>query len=228
MSDEFQCGFCKKSYKRESTLASHKCKIKTRLLAKDTRQGRIALEIWLKFREYNRFGVKKNIPKWEAFIDSKEYNNFMDFSAYLIKEKIIKQEEFIDELIKQSIPIKKWTTHETRKLWIQTSLRREHPDKAIERSILTIQDWADENNIEWTKFFSEVSVGRALLWIETGKISPWLLHTTYTFKNLMSRINDQDLMHIYDIIDLRVWNAKIVKYKKDVERIKSVFKEYNF
>lgn len=228
MSDGFQCGFCKKVFKRESTLSSHKCKIKIRLLAKDTRQGRIALEIWTRFRTYNRIAFKKNKSKWECFMESREYQSFMDFAQFIIDNKPLKQEEFIDELIKQSVPIKKWKSIETQKNWIQTVLRREHPDRAIERSLLTIQDWADEYQEEWNEFFDKVTVGKALLWIETGKISPWVLHTASSFKFLMTRLTDQDLMHIYEFIDPKIWNAKILKYKGDVQRIKDVFKEYNF
>lgn len=228
MTDGFQCGFCKKVFKRESTLTSHKCKLKERLLAQGTRQGRIALEIWTKFREYNRLGFKKNLSRWECFMDSREYTSFMDFADYMIDAQPIKQEDFVDELIKQSVPIKNWTTHETRKNWIQTVVRREHPDRGIERSLATIQDWADEHDREWNTFFTEVTVGRAILWIETGKISPWVLHTSSSFKNLMNRMTDQDLVHIYEFIDPKVWSAKIIKYKRDVDHIKAVFKEYNF
>ncbi|AUS02593.1 hypothetical protein NVP2275O_012 [Vibrio phage 2.275.O._10N.286.54.E11] len=228
MSEGFQCGFCNKVYKRESTLISHKCKAKTRLLAKDTRQGRIALEIWITFRDYNRIKYKKGKTKWECFMGSSEYNSFMDFAAYLIDTNIIKQDEFIEELIKQSVPIKKWSTHATRQNWIQTVVRREHPDTGIERSLNTIQDWAEDYETEWTNFFKEVSVGKALLWIETGKISPWILHTAGTFNALLNRMNDQDLVHIYAFIDPSVWNVKTLKYKRDVSRIKEVFKEYQF
>ena len=224
--DLFTCGFCSKTYKREAALIKHKCQTKERMLLKDTRQMYIAVDCWKKFRQYHRMLWKACETPFEAFIKSREYTQFYDFSGYLMQTRPIKQEEFVMELIKQSIDIRNWSTQETRKQWVQTVLTNEHPDRGIERSLMVIQEWADENEVPWNEVFLYLPVGRAMLWIETGKISPWIIFTATTVDSLFERMTPEDFEYISSYLDANVWSTKCKLYSDDVNRIQEVFKEY--
>lgn len=220
---EYKCGYCGKVYKRESSLVKHMCKQKQRVLLRDTKEAKVALDIWLRFRKFARLPYKKNLQPYEAFAQSGEFQGFVDFGKYLIETQIIEHDKFIDKLLMDSVPIKQWTSHAVRKAWIKSVIFREHPDTAIARSIHAIQEWADNTGNEWQDFFKDVSTQRALLWIETGKISPWFIHAASTREELIGRFNDDEIQHIFEFLDPGVWGPKKVKYKVDYDAICGVF-----
>ena len=70
--DSFQCGYCKRVFKRESSVASHKCADKEKYLAKDTKKGLVAMDMWVKFRKFYRIRIKQTDQLYDAFAESKE------------------------------------------------------------------------------------------------------------------------------------------------------------
>lgn len=221
----FACGYCGKEYKREASLIKHKCEKKKRALLRGTKDATVALDIWLRFRKIAKLPYKKSLQPYDAFSESKEFTGFYEFAQYLIKAQMLQPEEFTNELLRDSIPIRDWTSFKLRKAWTQKILRRESPDAAIERSVLTITEWADQNETDWRNFFKEVSPQRAILLIETGKISPWFIYSASTRNELLSRFSDEEFMHIFEYIDPHVWNAKKLKFKEEAQRYEAVFLE---
>lgn len=221
----FKCGYCGKEYKRESSLIRHNCEKKKRALLRDTREAKVALDMWLRFRKFARIPYKKTLQPYDAFSESKEFSAFVDFAKYVIEVQPLKPDEFVDDLLKQAVPLRDWKTHKVRIAWTHKCLRTEHPDTAIERSIATITKWAQDTNEDWRQFFTKVSTQRALLMIETGRISPWFIYAASTKASLLDRFSDDEFMHLYEYINPQIWNAKKLKYKEDFARIENVFME---
>lgn len=221
----FTCGYCGKEYKRESSLINHKCEKKKRALLRDTREAKVALDFWLRFRTFARMPYKKSLQPYEAFSASKEFTAFVEFAKYVIEAQPLELENFVNELLRESVPMRDWSTLKVKTAWTHKVLRREHPDVAIERSIQTISKWAQDNNTDWRNFFKEVSPQRAILFIETGRISPWFVYAASTRHLLLDRFADEEFMHIYEYIDPHIWNTKKLKYKDDFARIEAVFAE---
>ena len=57
-------------------------------------------------------------------------------------------------------------------------------ETAVERSIKSMMDWAEEQNAQWSDYFRLVNTNRGVQHIQQGKISPWLLLGCTAGKNL--------------------------------------------
>ena len=64
----------------------------------------------------------------------------------------------------------KWASDITFNEWIKIRLKTESPDRAVERTIIFLEEWAKENNDKWYNYFTNVSPNLAVF-ICSGKIS---------------------------------------------------------
>lgn len=223
---KFKCGYCNREFAREATVVSHKCAARDKALMRNTKEGMLALDVWLRFRKFAKMPHKKTLQPYDAFAQSREFTAFVDFAKYIIEKQPVESDKFIDHLLRDAIPLRDWTTQKVHDAWVQKTLRSEPIDNAIKRSIENVQKWADNTGNEWTDFFAEVSPARAILLIETGKISPWFIYAASTRGNLLDRFSDEEFLHIFQYIDPHVWNAKKIRLKDDFAYMEEVFKAY--
>ena len=60
------------------------------------------------------------------------------------------------------MPLHKWASDRTFNEWIIVRLKTESPDRAVERTILFLEEWAKENNDKWYNYFTNVSPSLAV------------------------------------------------------------------
>jgi hypothetical protein len=87
--------------------------------------------------------------------------------------------------------------------------------------------WANDNSAQWNHYFNYVSLSRACYDIKDGKVSPWLILNSTSGKAMLQKFNDEQLVHIQNIIDPPFWVNKFKKLPADVELVKQVVKESN-
>ena len=61
--------------------------------------------------------------------------------------------------------------------------------------------------------------------IKDGKVSPWLILNSRTGKDMMTRLNDEQLQIVYPIMDPGHWSLRFNRLPADVEMVKEVTKE---
>ena len=106
-------------------------------------------------------------------------------------------------------------------------IKKEGVETAVERSINTMFDWAEENNSIWNHYFNYVSANQAVWHIKDGKISPWVILNCKTGKDLLGKFSDEQLSMIYNILDPKHWAVRFKRHPKDVQLVKDVAKESN-
>jgi uroporphyrinogen-III decarboxylase len=104
-------------------------------------------------------------------------------------------------------------------------IRKEAMQTAVERSIINMMEWADENNSQWNHYFNYVSLNRAIWHIKDGKISPWIILNCKSGKEMLGKFNDEQLGMVYNIMDPSHWAIRFSRQKSDVETVKEVVKE---
>jgi hypothetical protein len=70
-----------------------------------------------------------------------------------------------------------------------------------------------------------VNLNRATHDIKEGLVSPWLLLNTKSGKELLQRMNDEQLEIVGPMIDPQFWVRRFKALPADVELIKDVIKE---
>ena len=88
-----------------------------------------------------------------------------------------------------------------------------------------MMDWADQNQSAWEHYFAYVNLNRATHDIKEGLISPWLLLNTKSGKEMLKKMNDEQLMIVSPIIDPQFWMKKFQNLPADHELVKDVIKE---
>ena len=106
-------------------------------------------------------------------------------------------------------------------------IQKEGVETALERSVMTMMEWAEENNSVWNHYFHYVSLNRAAWHIKDGKISPWLVLNCKSGKEMLSKFSDEQLNIIFHIMDPSHWAMRFKRTPNDVELVKEVAKESN-
>jgi hypothetical protein len=70
-----------------------------------------------------------------------------------------------------------------------------------------------------------VNLNRATHDIKEGLISPWIILNTKSGKQMLQRMNDEQLEIISPIIDPQFWQRRFKALPADIELIKAVIKE---
>jgi hypothetical protein len=106
-------------------------------------------------------------------------------------------------------------------------VRKEPGLKALERSIIYLAEWSEDNNTGWQTYFTEVTPARAVFDLRSGKISPWILYLSETGGSLLERFNDEQIKMIDDIIDPPFWMKLFSNNAEEVKEVKQTCKEAN-
>lgn len=223
MLSSFKCEYCGKDFAKEKTLAVHICEQKRRHLSKNEKHVQAGLLTYQKFYEITQKGkVKKT---FDDFVSSPYYTAFVKFGSFLINTSPIYPERFIEFVIKSGVKLDHWCRDELYETYISELIKIEPADGAIQRTIQTMMDWAEKNKSQWEHYFAYVNLNRATHDIKEGLISPWILLNSREGKEMLKKMNDEQLAIIESVVDLQYWLKKFKSLPADVELVKDVIKE---
>jgi hypothetical protein len=143
----------------------------------------------------------------------------------LVNTAPIYPERFIDYVVKSGIKLDHWCRDELYDKYISELIKIEPADGAIQRTIQSMMDWADKNSAEWNHYFAYVNLNRATHDIKEGLISPWMLLNSKSGKDLLRRMNDEQLLIVGSVIDPTFWSRRFKSLPADVELVRDVIKE---
>jgi hypothetical protein len=219
----YKCEHCGKLFAKEKTLVIHVCEQKRRHLSRDERHVQTGLLTYQRFYELTQ--KSKAAKTFEEFASSPYYTAFVKFGSFMINTAPIYPERFIDYVIKSGVKLDHWCRDELYDSYIRELIKIEPADGAIQRTIKTMMDWADTNSAPWEHYFQYVNLNRATHDIKEGLISPWLILNTKSGKELLQRMNDEQLEIVGPIVDPQFWIRRFKSLPADVELIKDVVKE---
>jgi hypothetical protein len=178
---------------------------------------------------YNRFYEisQKNSAKktFDDFASSPYYNAFVKFGSFLSNTAPIFPERFIDFVIKSGVKLDHWCRDELYDTYVSELIKIEPADGAIQRTVQTMMDWADDKEASWNHYFSYANLNRITHDIKEGKISPWVLLNCKAGKEMLQKMNDEQLEIVSPVIDPQFWMRRFKTLPADVELVKDVIKE---
>ena len=137
-------------------------------------------------------------------------------------------EKYIDYVVTSGVKLDHWCKEEMYEKYAVDLIRREGVQTALERSVMTMMEWADEQEqAPWNHYFYHVSLNRAVWHLKDGKISPWLVLNSKSGKEMLSKFNNEQLELVYHVMDPQHWSMRFKRNPKDVELVKDVVKESN-
>jgi uroporphyrinogen-III decarboxylase len=85
--------------------------------------------------------------------------------------------------------------------------------------------WGEKYTAPWEHYFAYVHLNRATHDIKEGLVSPWMILNTRSGKEMLQRMNDEQLEIVGPIIDPQFWLRRFKSLPADLELVKDVIKE---
>jgi len=104
-------------------------------------------------------------------------------------------------------------------------LKVEPVEAAVQRSLQSMMEWADENQASFEHYFNYVSLNRAVHDILNGRISPWLILNTLSGKAMINKMADEQLDMISPVFDVKFWLKRFKEHPADVALVQEICKE---
>ncbi|MBO02064.1 MAG: hypothetical protein CMG35_11580 [Candidatus Marinimicrobia bacterium] len=220
------CEYCGVGFTREKTLAVHMCQPKRRFLQRGEKRVQLGLIAFNKFYKLSA-GSKKD-KTYDEFDKSPYYNAFVKFGSFVSNVRPLYPEKYIDHVVTSGVKLDHWCREEMYEKYAINLIKKEGVETALERSVMTMMEWADEQEqAPWNHYFKYVSLNRAVWHIRDGKISPWLILNCTSGKDMLGKFNDEQLEIIYPMIDPEHWAIRFKRQPNDVQLVKDVAKESN-
>lgn len=219
----YKCEYCGKLFAKEKTLVVHVCEQKRRYISRNEKHVQMGLLTFQKFYEFAQKG--KTQKTFDDFVNSPYYTAFVKFGSFMVNTAPIYPERFIDFVIKSGVKLDHWCRDALYEKYIVELIKEEPADGAIQRTIQNMMEWADKNSAKWEHYFAYVNLNRATHDIKEGLISPWILLNSKSGKELLNRMNDEQLEIIGSVIDPVYWSKRFKSLPADVELVKDVIKE---
>jgi len=221
----FSCQHCGSGFMKENTLAVHMCEQKRRFLAKDEKHVVLGYQTYLRFFQLTQ-KAKAN-KTYNEFAKSPYYNAFVKFGSFLSNVNPLYPDRYIDFVVTSGVKLDHWCREELYYKYVLDLIKKEPAEVAIQRSIQTMMNWADANDSQWQHYFKYVSLNRAVYDVKDGKISPWILLNCQTGRDMLSRLNDEQLGIVFEVMDPDYWKSRFRKHAIDLTLVAEVVKEGN-
>jgi hypothetical protein len=217
------CQYCKKEFRKESTLAAHLCEPRRRWQQENDAGVRLGFNSYLQFFTETQGSAKTKT--YADFVESPYYSAFVKYGQYLIQIRAIDVTGFTKSLLKNNRKLDQWTKEAFYDEYLYELLRKEHPTVALERSFTEMQKWADTENKQFNNIFREGAPNKVCNMIVNGRISPWIIFNCDSGIEFLSSLNEEQVAMVFKFIEPDFWQRKLKDYIADAEFIKSVLKE---
>ncbi len=218
----YQCRYCEKTFARESTLTSHVCERKRRFQQEREIGVQWGYQAYSLFYSTTQSGKSRS---YEQFVDSAYYTAFVRFGRHCHAIHCVNLANYTRWLLKNNRKIDAWCSDSYYTEWLQDYLRRENVQDALERSVQTMIDHVRENpsiRNGYRDYFRLVNENRICYHISTGRISPWAVFNSQSGQEFLSRLGDDQVATIINIIDPIFWERKFKEYTDDVKFVRDV------
>jgi hypothetical protein len=219
----FVCNHCGKGFMKEKTLVAHMCERKRRALQRDEKRVQAGYMAFNRFWQLAQGGKKQKT--YDEFCDTAYYNAFVKFGSFINNVDPLYPDKFIDYVIKSGVKLDHWCRDELYERYLYEMIKTEPVESAVQRSIATMMEWADEQRSEFAHYFLYVSLNRAVHDILNGKVSPWIILNSTTGYAMVNNMNDEQLNLIAPAFDVQYWSRRFKEVPADVALVKEICSE---
>lgn len=224
-SPTYKCKYCGKEYRKESSLAAHLCEPKRRWQQEKEVGVQFGLQAYLRFFELTQGSAK--LKNYTDFAESPYYSAFVKFGRHMVEIRAVNPRMFIEYVLKENKKIDHWTHEKIYLEYLHAYLKKEAVQDAIERALMTMQDYADETKTlaSFNDYFRYGNENRICYHITNGRISPWIVFNCASGVEFLERLNEEQIATVLPWIDPDFWQRKFNDYVADTEWVKMILKE---
>jgi hypothetical protein len=217
---EFVCQYCKKSFRRESSLAVHVCEAKRRHQERDERGVQLGLQAYLRFYEITQGSAR--LKTFDDFADSPYYRAFVKFGRHCVAIRAINTSRFIDWVVKQNKKIDHWCRDSVYTEYLVDHVRSENPADALARALETAIDWSEltqHPDRDYLRYGNDNVICHA---VTTGRITAWALYNCDSGMQFLERLMADQIAMIWPMIDADFWQRKFRDFPADAAYVREM------
>lgn len=218
----YTCPFCHKLFVVEKAYLKHLCAKKQRFLERDTKYYHIAYQAYSRFYQLS---YRKNAPDLDKFEASSIYLGFIKFGRYVLDINAVDPMEYATYLVKHNTPLADWCKDRIYEQHIRDLVLRESPERALERNTMLMESWAHREGKLIKDFYREIGTGKALQWLRSGRISPWVMLNCQSGQELLGKFSDEQMMLAGEALNRKLWDGKFSRHLQFVYDIQDALKE---
>jgi hypothetical protein len=208
---------------QERTLVSHVCEQKRRALQKDEKRVQAG---YMAFNRYFQLTQNQKVPKtYEDFCKTSYYNAFVKFGSFVNNVNPLYPDRFVDYVIKSGVKLDHWCRDELYDQYLYEMLKIEPVEAAVQRSLTSMLEWAEDKQSTFTHYFNYVNLNRAVHDIRNGRVSCWIMLNCKSGKDMLSKFTDEQLDLIAPAVDMPYWVKKFKDNPADVALVKEICRE---
>jgi len=223
MSEQFNCKYCEKPFRKETTLLAHLCEAKRRYMQRDETGVQWGLKAYLRFYEFTQGSAR--LKSYEDFAKSPYYNAFVKFGRYCVNIRCINFITFTDWLLKNNKKLDHWCSDKLYTEWLLEYIKREATQDALERALTEMTEYAEahpELKNGFSDYFRYGNANRIVYHISTGRISPWIVFNCDSGIEFLERLDPGQTEIVLPWIDPDFWQKKFKDYLADTEWVKDI------
>jgi len=213
----FECRYCHRRYVKESTLAAHLCEPKRRWQQEKEVGVQLGLRAYIRFYEITQGSAK--FKSYTDFVESPYYKAFVKFGRYLCDIRAVNTASYTEWLLKNNKKIDHWTKDSMYTEWLLQYLPKEAVSDALERSLNTMVEYAEQNSDlrnGFSDYFRYGNVNKVCFQISTGRISPWVIYNCDSGQEFLSQLAEDQINIVMPVINPDIWMRRLNDYPADV------------
>jgi len=209
----YQCEFCQREFRRESTIQVHMCEPKRRRMSRGERASELGLQAYVRFYEILQGSARTRT--WEDFCDSAYYRAFVKWGRYCVDSRVLNPPQFLEWLLRNNRKIDRWASDTVYNEYLVWYLRNENSDDALARAAEYSLDWSEKHRAQACDCIRYASPNATCHAIVTGRLSAWVIYNTQSGQQFLNGLDAQQLAMIWPYIDSDYWQARFAQYRSD-------------
>lgn len=209
----FECGYCKKTFARETSLGVHVCEPKRRRLQQHDRGVQLGFQAYIKFYEQAQGSAR--LKTHDDFCDSSYYRAFVKFGNYCVSVRAINPAQFMTWLLRNNKRIDRWASDQLYTEYLIEYLPLEHINDALARFLELSVDWQQQTGHPAHDMLRFGNHNALCYDITCGRISAWAVYNCDSGQRFLSAISQEQLAMIWPYVDSDRWQRRFADYSAD-------------
>ena len=215
----FECPFCGKSFKRESTAETHACERKKRWLAREEDWFVAALRYFDWWHCLTNSG--KGAKSAEDFVRSPFYGAFAEFGKFTLRASVGDPDAYFKWLVSNSHPIDRWTSKEAHRRHLAARSRSEPASDAVLRFVRHLESWRERNGEDaWIDYCEKAPDNMIFRDIKSGVVSPWVFLCMPAMKKRVGSMPEDLSADMLSGVDMKFWAGRLRRESADADWVR--------
>jgi hypothetical protein len=168
---------------------------------------------------------KYSAPGALAFMESKFYRSFVNFTQLVIDANIAKPDRYIQLMVENDLQPPMWCNNNVYKVYMDWYDKLSDPIEVVQASINYLFDICEKEEVQLEDVFMHLGAQRVISLIRQRRLTPWLLFHSPKFGSLLKTLDKSQMSAFGTVVRADYWAERFQTEKAIVANIKLIVQE---